>query len=430
MLSSRNLPLAVAFSLAAAAASAQGTSAPQTAAPAASAQVDSRLAGWLGCWRLEDDLVGSNLRVCATPEQVNGVQLHTLIGVQKGTIETVTPDNVSRPISEGECKGTEKSEWSKDGLRIFRYTDVTCGKESRRKLSSVSFLMRGPTFVQVQFVESDQNKSVRVQRYRRALDQSLADGTRAPQPSATLAMAAPSADTRWDIDDVVEASAKLPADAVQAALAEVSGPFDLNKKTLVAMGNAHVSENVIDLMVALTYPKRLVINRAGSGYAGATGISMGGGFYDPFMSPIVPASAFYADCYSSYGYSSLYRSCMPYYGLYGYGGYGYYGGYYGNYPYYGNGGGWVVVGPSPGQPGSAQPDGRAVKGYGYTQVQPRQPEPPRIGNGGNATSGTTGTNGGNTNSGTSGATSGGYSGGSTSGGGDGARVAVPRPPGN
>jgi len=434
MLSSRTLTLVFACSLVGGVAAAQGTAA-QAKPAATTAQVDSRFAGWLGCWRLEDDLVGSNLRVCMTPEQTSGLKLQTIVGPQKGTTELMVPDNVQRAINDADCKGTEKSEWSKDGLRVFRYTNVTCGKEAPRKLSSVSFLMRGPTFVQVQFVESDQNKSVRVQRYRRAVDQTLADGTPAPKPSAAVAMAASSPDTPWDIDDVVEASAKLPPDAVQAALTEVSGPFQLNKKTLLAMSDGKVDASVIDLMVALTYPKKLVVNRAGSGYSGVSGISMGYGLYDPFMSPIIAASALYADCYSMYG--STYSSCGPwgpYYGLYGSGGYGSYGGYYPGYPYYG-GGGWVVVDPGSGQPAPPQLEGRAIKGLGYTQIRPREPEPtPRIGNNGNATSGTNGTNSGSSNSGSSnggssGATSGGYSGGSSSSGSDGARIAVPRPPG-
>ena len=253
----------------------------------------------------------------------------------------------------------------------------------------------------------------------------------APKPSPALALAAPSADTTWDIDDVIEASGKLPADAVQAALTEVNGPFDLNKKTLLAMSDAKVDERVIDLMVALTYPKKLQINRAGSGYSSdMTGISMGGGLYDPFMSPIIPGSTFYADCYLSYNsfYRYPYNNCAPYYGLYGSGYYP-----YGGYGYgYGDNNGWINVSPPGGvvPPTTAQPDGRAVKGFGYTQIQPRDPAPaPRTGNGGgsNGSSGTAGSNG-NTNNGSSGATSGGgYSGGSSSG--DGGRVAVPRGPG-
>ena len=89
--------------------------------------VDARFAGWLGCWRLDDDLSGTGARMCITPEK-NGVRLQTIVGTNKGIDELVIPDGVSRPISDAECKGTEQSEWSKDGARIFRTTSVTCGK--------------------------------------------------------------------------------------------------------------------------------------------------------------------------------------------------------------------------------------------------------------------------------------------------------------
>ena len=36
-------------------------------------------------------------------------------------------------------------------------------------------------------------------------------------------------DATWSIDDVIEASGKLPAEALQAALTEVRHGFDMNK---------------------------------------------------------------------------------------------------------------------------------------------------------------------------------------------------------
>ena len=80
--------------------------------------------------------------------------------------------------------------------------------------------------------------------------------------------------TRWSIEDVIEASGKLPAEAVQAALSEVHHGFDMNKKTLVALDEGGVDESVIDLMVALTYPKRFVVERAAAA-ARPTGITTG-----------------------------------------------------------------------------------------------------------------------------------------------------------
>src|SRR5829696_10533694 len=101
------------------------------APPASTPQVDSRFASWIGCWRLDDDLAGTGARMCITPEQ-RGVRMQTIVGTQRGIDEVVIPDAVAHPIADSECKGTELAEWSQDGARLFRTTDVTCGKEAPR----------------------------------------------------------------------------------------------------------------------------------------------------------------------------------------------------------------------------------------------------------------------------------------------------------
>src|SRR5918993_4007690 len=129
------------------------TSAAQTA-PSAAAKVDARFNSWLGCWRLEDELAGTGARMCITPEQ-GGVRLQTLVGTNRGIDELVIPDGTARPIVDAECKGTERAEWSKDGTRVFRTTDVTCKDESPRTIKSVAFLAPGPIWVNVQHVGGD-----------------------------------------------------------------------------------------------------------------------------------------------------------------------------------------------------------------------------------------------------------------------------------
>src|SRR5690349_19796446 len=47
---------------------------PAARAAAPAVQTDARFAGWLGCWRLDDDLAGTGARMCITPEK-NGVRL-------------------------------------------------------------------------------------------------------------------------------------------------------------------------------------------------------------------------------------------------------------------------------------------------------------------------------------------------------------------
>jgi hypothetical protein len=405
--------------------------APQPATTPA-VQVDARFAAWLGCWRLDDDLAGTGARMCITPEK-GGVRLQTLVGTQKGIDELVIPDGVARPITDAECKGTERAEWSADGARVFRTTDVTCGKEAPRTVKSVAFMAAGPSWIGVQHVSGvAANTSVRVQRYRRAANQNLADGRKAQQPDASLTTRTTPEMTRWSVEDVVEASSKVPAEVVQAALSEVHQGFELNRKTLVALGDGGVSPEVIDLMVALTYPKKFVVERRGGGGA-PSGILTGNGWFDPMMSPML-MGGMGMDCYSPYGYGyrSYYSMCGNYmgyspffYDLYGYNRYG-----YGNYGGYG---GWVDIGqfpPATGVPQPPQYEGRVVNGRGYTQIRDRESEgSPRISSGGNGSGSGWSGSGGTASSGgySSGSASGGSSGGSSGGGSDsGARTAVPK----
>ena len=400
--------------------------------------VDSRFNAWLGCWRLNDDLSGTGARLCVTPEK-NGVRLQTIAGTQRGIDELVVPDGATHAIVDSDCKGTELAEFSKDGARLFRTTEVTCGTEAPRTIKAVMFMTAGPALINVQHVSgSAANTSVRVQRYRRSANQNLADGTKAPQPNAQSGRLTTAESTTWSIDDVIEANGKLPVEALQAALTEVNHRFDMNKKTLVALDDAGVGDAVIDLMVALTYPERFVVQRAG-GSTTPTGVLTGGGWFDPFMSPMMATSML--DCYSPYGYGyrSYYSMCGA--GLYGaYDIFGYSNFRFGNpygygYPYYG----WVDVGAIPGGIGNVpqepQAHGRLVNGRGYTQILDRQVEPaPRVsqGSNGGAWMGSGGgsgvsSSGGYSSGSASGASSSG--GGSSSGGDSGARVAVPKGPG-
>ena len=396
--------------------------APQPATP--KVDVDARFSAWLGCWRLDDDLAGTGARMCITPEK-GGVRMQTVVGAQRGIDEVVIADGAPHAIVDAECKGSERAEFSKDGAKLYRTTDVTCGKEAPRVIKSVVFMAAGPSWIQVQHVSGvAANTSVRVQRYRRSANQTLADGSKAPQGKDVL-----TSDPRWSVEDVIEASGKVPTEAVQASLTELHHGFELNKNTLLALDRAGVNDQVIDLMVALSYPKKFVVQRAGASTA-PTGVLTGGGWFDPFMAPILMGSM--SDCFSpfGYGYRSYYSMCgAGFYGAYDfyrYRNYGF-GDPYG-YGYYG----WVDINPvnNTGAIVAPQAEGRVVNGRGYTQIRSRDAEPaPRTSHSGNGTaSGWSGSSGGGVSSGgySSGSPSGASSGGSSGGGDSGARVAVPK----
>jgi hypothetical protein len=390
----------------------------------AGATVDERWQPWLGCWAAEEDAADRGARTCVVPGAADGVSIVTLVGVQTVTTEARIADDREHQVVVDDCRGTERVRWGARGRQVFRTATVTCGNEATRNVAGTAFLLSGPVWVDVLAVQQDGATSVHVRRYRRAGNQRLADGQMALQPPRGVwALDTPA----WRIDDVLEMSAVVPPDAVQAALSQGPTDFALNARSLVALSDAKVPERVIDLMVALTYPAKFVVQSGGGGGGFGDSMAVGGG-YDPFFAPILGPASLYG-CYSPYAWaaSSYSVNCggwSPY--MLGYGS-GFYNGFYGPYNYP-----WVItdIGQQTGG-GSVAPvqgEGRVVNGRGYTQITPVDASLAGSSNGGGTASGMSTSGSTSSSGGSTGVSSGGYSGGMS--GGDGGRMAMPRPPGD
>jgi hypothetical protein len=406
-----------------------GPASAQDTAGAAPALADVRWAAWIGCWRSADDPAATGARICVTPAD-EGVLITTIVGGQKVSDERRVADGKERPVTTSECRGTDSAQWSRRALRVYRTASVECGADGRRTLHTASFFLSGPTWVDVETVQSDGDTNVRVTRLVHAHDQRLPDGTLVAPVAAPSSVTQPRV-SQWTVDDVIELSGVLPQDGVQAAISEAPAPFRLNAKALTAMADAGVGDRVIDLMIGVTYPQKFVVQTAGGGGGGGLGglgYGLGSLAFDPFFAPLIGPAAL-MNCYSPYGWAraTYWSSCAafdPYYLSYP----GYYSGYYD--PWHPiwiqtqNGGSGTPVEPAG--------DGRVINGRGYTQVRPAEPLPVIGGGGSNWSGQGAGGNGGSSgSSGSSGVSSSGYSGGGGGGGGGGGdRVAVPRPPGN
>lgn len=401
------------------------TAASAAAQTPATTSADTRWSAFLGCWRAVDDPAGTGARVCVSPAK-DGVTVATIVGGQRVANDSRIADGTPRAVDTDGCRGTESARWSVRGQRLYRKATIACDGGAPRTLSTASFFVAGPTWVDVETVEHDGETSVRVSRLVRAAIQTLPDGSSVARPTGARGPSAESM-ANFTVDDVIELSAALPADGVQAAIAEAPAPFRLNAKALAAMAEAGVGDRVIDLMVGVTWPAKFQVERAigGGGWAGA-----GGGINamaDPFFSPIVGPAALF-NCYQAYGWaaSSYWGNCAGLdprmYALFP----GYYNGYWGPF-----GPDWVVTQP-PVVGGGAPPqvigEGRVVNGRGYTQVRPVDTSFSMPTDGGsNGSNSGNGVSSGSTSS--SGGVSGsGYSGGFSGGGGD--RTAVPRGPGD
>jgi hypothetical protein len=314
--------------------------------------------------------------------------------------EVVAADGTARTGQDGACSSTRRAEWSRSGRQLFSRGTVRCEGQPERAITGLSLLTPGPTWVDVQMVEVRGARSVRVRRYGLSREQ-----RRLGQPTLPDS---PTPMDRWTIEEVKEAARQTAPEVLQAALVEVGGKHPLSARRLVELDEAGVPADVIDVMVALSFPEKFVIEQqSGSSYGGGGGGF--GGTLDPWL---VSSDLAWLSLYSPFGYQ--------YYGYYD--------------PRYGPGwGNWVgIVPPTAGTP-VEDPNGRVVNGLGYTRVRPRDPEPRVSGSfvdrSGSSDSGRGSS--GSGDSGGSGVSSGGYtSGGSSGASGSGSgRTAVPRPPG-
>ena len=417
------------------------------------AAFDSRWTPYLGCWTVVQNQRGHSApvppgtMVCVRPSGRFGVAITTTVDGKNVLEQTIVADGAPQKISQGDCAGTQTSDWSRDGERLFTRVELECANRPKRTVSGITLLADGH-WIDSQSTVIDGNSDVRLRRYRRSSDQYTG------VPSASSAA--------LSIEDVIEASAKVQSEALEAALDELNSRFTLNSRVLKQLADNGVSPNVIDLMVAQAYPERFEVERSyyptpsastsygtsyGTASSGNTTIYMGSSYpypmYDPFYSSYYYYSPFAYPYYWGPSYSYRYR--------YGYS--PFYRNYY-NYNYYGLGGGGFYGGPSgsggggnnaqPGSPDSRGGDGVVVNGRGYTRVRPAGSS--NTGSSGEAATPTSRTSGStrgvrsasesgssssspssssSSSSGSSGASSGGYSGGGDSGGGGG-RTAQPR----
>ncbi|MSO30281.1 MAG: hypothetical protein EXQ48_04950 [Acidobacteria bacterium] len=418
---------------------------------------DSRWNPYLGCWRIVQEHMGDQnvpiapgLMVCAQPSGRAAVAVTTTVDGKNVLEQTIIADGSAQPVTQADCRGTQTSDWSRDGERLFTRVEIECAGRPKRVISGITQLAKGH-WLDAQATVIDGNHDVRLRRYQRTSD----------QYGSMAAAGAP-----MSVEDVIEASAKVLSPALEAALVEGGGRFSLNSRALKQLADAGVSPNVIDVMVAQAFPDRFEIERPSTypsaqvisggtmaGGAGSTTMVGAGGYASPMYDPF----------YNSYYYSPF---AYPYYWGASYSPYRYnygYGGYSNNYNnfYYGYPGGSVYYPNNPGPGRPAQPgspdspggDGVVVNGRGYTRVRPSGSTPssgesaqptqrtPSSGRGARAvnsgsdtsssgssssSSSTPSSSSSSSGSSSSGASSGGYLSGSNSGDGGGGRTAQPR----
>jgi len=331
-------------------------------ADAAAQEVDSRWLPWIGCWSANIEEAPD---VCfqATDDPLS-VEMLTLENGEISAAEILAADGRDHEVQRDDCSGWERNEFSPDGRRIYFSGSSTCETGTATNSTGIMAMVTPYEWIDVKSVEVDGASAPFVMRYRVAMESELegvdlaaitGDRTRSVR-NARVAASRP-----LTTDIIVEASGRVDGEAVGAWVAEAGRDFALDAETLIELSDAAVPEEVIDIMVALSYPEEFNIQRgpqdqrwaaadeaeARRRYGDRYGLSLYGRYYgDPFYYDRFYYSP-YGYRYSPYGYGRLY------------GGWGW-GGYYSPTV--------VVVGrrDNSGDP-SARGGGRLIRGRGYTR---------------------------------------------------------------
>ena len=303
-------------------------------------QLDARWAPFGGCWELVDGGATS----CVAPSTAGAVTLTTIVEGKPVLEQTIVADGAAHALAETGCTGSQRHQWSRDGRKLFGRAELRCASQPVRTVTGLSLMTGDNSWLEVQAVDIAGDTSLRIRKFRRAA---------ADRPGLATSVAPYSAGT-FTLDDVKEANAEVSPAVLEAALAETGARFTLRARDLVALDDAGVPGNVIDLMIAGSYPEKFQVERRAAARADA---------YPPAFGPASLGGYWglgYPYFYSYPGYDVYYRD---YYSPYGYA-------YPGSYYYYP---GRSVVVDGGGETSAAQDgDGRVVNGVGYTRVRTRE----------------------------------------------------------
>jgi hypothetical protein len=348
---------------------------------------------WVGCWEPMNtrspgsaaaaaDPKDAGQMVCVLPTERdrNTVEIATVLAGQVAERLTLAATGAREERTIEDCTGWESATWAADGQRIYTRSSYSCEGGVERRASGVLAMAAGGQWFDVQSITVGDYTATRTLRYRAArpatgaaaapvelpaeIAEVLATGQTLAARNSRFAAAAP-----IFVDDVIEAARYLDTPTLEAWLVEQAQGFAVDARQLIELADAEVPADVIDLMVALSFPEAFAIDRVP--HADGFDVAEAPRTPSPRGTPPMSALERYRDPFSyryyqdNYGFgSSLYSPF--HYSPYGYGAYGY--GWY-----TGGTGPVVIVVKGTGEEVGDQPRGHVVKGRGYTRTNRGDP---------------------------------------------------------
>jgi uncharacterized membrane protein YgcG len=250
---------------------------------------------WLGCWDVMPDpddtqeLPEERQMICVAPgDAPESLDMTVLIDNENIATETIVPDGSRQPVSDGGCDGWIRSVLSEDRRRLYLQSEATCPDGKLRNLTGASMIVSGNRWIDIHALRADGERELLIQRYRPV----EAGTVRLPGVFSTemnivrMAAAAP-----LTTENVIEALQVVDPAVVEAMLLESEVRFGIDSDLLLHLADAGVPGEVIDLMVALSFPDYFSIE--GGTVARQPEVYYGGGYWSPW--------------YPYYGYGHYYH---------------------------------------------------------------------------------------------------------------------------
>ncbi len=357
--------------------------------------IDARFQPWIGCWRTIGTTDMSQplsvpTQACVVPStQVVGsvdVLLYARDSLLSRSALPRAGEVTDKTIDD--CQGRETAEWTSDNARFLMRAELTCAQGMRRVETGMMTITPQGEWLQLQHMQVGSSQATTTVRFRYAAEApapaGVEFGTMRSTPSLRMVTGAP-----VTVEQVLQVATRAPAGLSEAWIAELGMPFELNGRTLARLADSGMPSPVIDMMVAVSNPQRFAVRTGATASPRSTAADLKAvaPSVDAMRTvPYVPCGALDDFCYGprgmgAWGFGWQYASAAwdpwnPWFGFasrqYGNryplpGGYPYglpYPGSWGGGIYYG-GGPIIVVNPPSGS--QARPQGRLIKGQGYTR---------------------------------------------------------------
>lgn len=323
--------------------------------------VDSRWLPWMGCWEVVGAAAGQEV-VCVEPHQD---ELAVTLDYASDQIEDLVfrADGNAAQVSQAGCQGEERASFSPDGRRIYITASYVCDGGTEQTGTGLLAMVSDDEWVEIRSLSVEGESVAWVQRYVQATPAAVQAAGERDLVTPDILLARRFASRAPSLNTLAEVARGVDAKVASAWIVESGYPFEVTGEQLVALADAGVDAEVLDVLVAVSNPRHFNIAPGGDpsrqdGVARPRGVVSSFG-YTPYFGRRYGRASFgfyyspWGYLYSPYGYDPF--GYNPYYGYSPYYGYGY--GYGGYRPAY------VVVRSG----GAEDPGGRAVAGQGYTR---------------------------------------------------------------